>query len=177
MAIPYLLQLGEIQFDALDGVGAWEDAGEAALVEQETLAGSPKLQFLGPKLAEHEITASLNSLVSQDPAAAIDALKSARDTGQALPLYRADGVYLGRYAVARLRVKYQRFSPQDGKVLKAELSITLREWVESEPLRLVARPKKKGRAIAKTKAGAKVPKQPDAIKNSDGYVQPKQGRA
>ena len=177
MAAVVIFRLGSISFGVLDGVSSWHESGEAALVEQEVLAGAPKIQWLGSKLSEHEITIQLDTKITTPPAQAIEDLKDARDTGAALPLYRADGVYLGRYAVSKLGIKYQRFSPQDGTVLKAEVTLSLKEWVESEPLRFAARPQKKGRAIAKAKDHeSKTEKKPGVIVNSDGYAQPTQGR-
>lgn len=122
--------LGTIQFDLLAIIQGMESHSASEYAEHPLISGKPRLQHVGEGLEEMRWQLALHTAFC-DPAAELRALQDARRAHQAMALVMGSGEHLGSWVLIDLDVT-RTHTADDGTVIAAEASITLREAVVDE---------------------------------------------
>lgn len=124
-------QLGSIIFEPLP-VESLDERYSYAYAEHQVIEGKPLLQFIGDNLDETNLGIRLHFSFC-DPGTAFDQLKAAADLHQALPFQLADGSLKGRRVITEIN-KTLITTADNGRPLCIEARLSLREWVDADPL-------------------------------------------
>lgn len=132
--------LGRIVFQVSSGkVLTFRDfnrSGAARIEEHNVIGRKPTLEYVGPGLDQITFTVQLNRTLGINPKNELEAFKEARETGQILSLI-IGGDYLGRWIIANTEELHRRHDGR-GRILVAEISLTLREVANETSLRSIA---------------------------------------
>lgn len=125
--------LGDIAFEVsvfkILTFDKFKRSGKGRWTEHNVIGEKPKLEFLGPSLEEISLDIHLNSLFKVDPEAELQRLREYRDTGEILTFVIGNRVVgKGKYAVMSVDETHKAHSPK-GKLIKADASINLKEYV------------------------------------------------
>jgi phage protein U len=149
----YLI-LGDIGFAQLSSPRGLSDSLSISYAEHLTIEGKPLLQYTGDGL--HEIT--LDFLFHADfcqPRTVWDSLLQAASGHKALQLSHGNGLLIGSFVIADVK-RTTTYSADDGTLYAFECQITLKEYVDSDPLN-TKRKGQKGVAQAIQQIGKKLP--------------------
>lgn len=124
-------QLGNVQFEVLP-VTSLEEKYSYNYAVHPVIEGKPLLQFIGDNLDECTLGIRLHFSFC-DPATAFAALKAEADSHRALPFRFNDGSYLGRFVVCEISKTLMQ-TADSGRPLCIEAQVSLKEWVDSNPL-------------------------------------------
>lgn len=121
-------QLGNIIFSGLYSFDSMDYEGdEAVYAEFALINGKPRLQKTGDTLQEIVVSLKMHAEFC-NPAEQISALKAYKLDGEVLPLLLGNGKYVGDYVIVSMpHTIDQTFD--DGSIIQATLSLTLREYV------------------------------------------------
>lgn len=166
--------LGEIQFELITHFDGLEINRATKYARHEVLGGKPILQRTGDDLDELTIELAFHDYYC-DPEAELKRLDAARLAGKAMPLIWGHGVVEGQFVIEKIRIT-QQSATQYGKVTSLSASVSLLEYVESQPLAAAVR-EKQASAPARRQKGKPAQKKPTAkvartgtatVKNKDG---------
>lgn len=147
-------QLGNICFLLIMPTGM-DNSRTYSYAEHQVIEGKPLLQYIGDGLEAFNIQIRFHfSFCTPDVE-----LKRLRDEAakhQALPLLFANGSYKGRYVISDISVTTE-LTADDGTLMSADIKITLKEWIDSNPLE-TKKKKQKAKAPARKKKGKPRPK-------------------
>jgi phage protein U len=98
----------------------------------EEYAGYTKLQFTGVEPAEYNLNMRVHAMFC-DPEEEIKKLRAAalkRQDGLRIPLVfiLGDGTVRGDFVIVTLRENITKMYPREGRILEAEIDVTLREY-------------------------------------------------
>lgn len=147
-------QLGYIRFERTEYFSGIEGEQGYGFAEHARIAGKPKLQGVGDDLATRTLDMRLDRAWC-DPQTTLDKLKEVSGRKEAMALTFGDGTYAGRFVVTRI-VETDGQRAHDGTLQMVDLRLSLKEWVDDEPLVTVQR-QKQAQAPARKVAGAKAP--------------------
>lgn len=126
-------QLGTTIFDNLKGFTDYSKSGEATYAQHDVITGKPLLEATGLNL--DEITLSIRLHVSFcKPAEELASLKSQRDSLAPLSLIWGNGKVEGKFVITSLSERVEDADAQ-GNVFSYTIDLTLREYIETDPLR------------------------------------------
>lgn len=125
------LTLGNIVFEALPIIGLDERYGYD-FAEHAVIEGKPLLQCIGDRLDETSLSIRFHFAFC-DPDAAFDQLKAAADRHDALRFSSGDGRNYGMRVVTEL-AKTLVQTADNGRPMVIESQLTLKEWVDADPL-------------------------------------------
>ena len=120
-------QLGEKQFEKLESPRTYSVKQGAKYGEISHVGGKASMQFSAEELKEIDIDIRL-SVEFCDPGETIDYFETAKETGEVLPLITGDGYFEGRFVITSIDLDYRR-TTDTGKLLTADLSISLKEYI------------------------------------------------
>lgn len=121
-------QLGSITFKELFGPTSFNYEGdEAVYAEHDVLGSRPRLKKTGDTLQQITMEIKLHGEFC-NPTNQLAKLKQAKDDGTVLPLFLGNGKYINDYVVISLPYVVNR-TFDDGTILEATVTLTLREYV------------------------------------------------
>ena len=124
-------QLGTIQFLLIMPIGM--DSSRAySYAEHQVIEGKPLLQYVGDGLEVYNIQCRFHFSFCS-PHHEIERLKAEADKHQALPLIFKNGDIKGHYVITDLATTTE-ITADDGTLMSADVRITLKEWVDTDPL-------------------------------------------
>jgi phage protein U len=123
-------QLGSIQFTPIKGFSERSGTKETNFAQHALIDGKPKLQRIGTNLATIEIGMFLDASFC-NPQAEIDALNSARENGEILPLIMGNGRFDGNFVIQSVS-DTSLHEASDGTLLQAEVSVQLLEYATGD---------------------------------------------
>lgn len=155
------LIIGDIGFGRLISPTGIESKQSFSYAEHQVIEGKPLLQYTGDGLTD----ISLAFLFHADfckPQVIWDALVEMATSHKAFPLCQGNGLLLGRFVIADIS-RTTTYAGDDGALYAFECKLTLREYVDPQPLETKKKEQKK-KAPAKKKRGKKAKK---PAKNKD----------
>lgn len=125
--------LGDIAFEAsvfkILTFDKLKRTGKGRWTEHNIIGEKPKLEFLGPSLEEINLDIHLNSLFNVIPEDELQRLRHYRDTGEVLTFVLGNKVVgKGKYVIMGVDETHTAYSHK-GKLIKADASISLKEYV------------------------------------------------
>ena len=158
------VQLGSLQYQLVGPVTGLESTSTADFAEHAVIEGKPRLQFIGMGLDVLTLTFAFHSMFG-DPDLEIGSLYAAMAAHQAMPLVWANGVVRGRYVITQCEETITRTDAL-GRIIAADVRLTLKEWVEDVALEV-----KTPRVTKPKPAAAKPAVEPTATANTDTLEQ------
>lgn len=125
-------QLGHIRFERSTYFTGMETTKGYGFAEHARVASKPTLQGVGDPLDALTLDMRLHASWC-DPAAVAEQVVSAAERKEAMALTMGDGTYRGRFVVTEIVATNHHHTP-DGAVLWMDLRLSLKEWVDDEPL-------------------------------------------
>jgi phage protein U len=135
--------LGNLAFGLLGGPYEFQDHQEADYAEIPVLGDAPRLQAVGRKLEEITLKIRLHPLTSDNPDQDLQTLRDAMLQAAVQDLVigqQQSGIYAGRFVIASLDHDRLEQWP-DGTLKLAEVTVKLKEWVETPGLAISSRKK------------------------------------
>lgn len=123
--------LGSIQFALLPITGL-DERHSYDYAEHKVIEGKPLLQFIGDNLDELNIGIRFHFTFC-DVETQFNALKAEADKHQALPFFFNNGKQLGRFVITELGTTTV-ITADNGRPLCIEARLSLKEWVDINPL-------------------------------------------
>lgn len=124
-------QLGNIIFQGLLGFSAKSSNREANLAEHQLIDGKPRLQRVGDKLEEINLTMNLHVSFCS-PEAVIASLESARASSEVLPYIEGNGSFLGTFVIRSIRHEILKTNAF-GDIVSASVDVSLIEYADPSP--------------------------------------------
>lgn len=125
-------QLGYIRFERTSYFTGMEAGKSFGFAEHARVEGKPRLQAIGDSLDTLTLDMRLHVLWC-DPVAMAEELVKVSARKEAMALTLGDGNYLGRFVVTEINASHQHLSPE-GRVLWMDFRLSLKEWVDDDPL-------------------------------------------
>jgi len=125
-------QLGDIQFNLIPYFESLDTSKTFDYAEHKVIEGKPRLQFVGDGLDCHTIDIVLHSQYCS-PDAEYKKLADAASGHQALAFVFGNGSYKGRYVITELSASTRQTDPI-GNIISLGARLSLKEWVEAQPL-------------------------------------------
>lgn len=126
--------LGKIKFTPLKGFNSFQGKRSSSLAEHALIEGKPRLQKTGDKLEELSIGMNFHTTFCE-PEQEIDALHSAMEAGEILPLVWGNGKVAGYFVIADVDRNILK-TTADGSVVSAAVTVSLKE--HGQPITLAA---------------------------------------
>ncbi|WP_165009735.1 phage tail protein [Neisseria yangbaofengii] len=120
-------QLGEVQFELLQGFTSLESTHAAKFAKHEVLAGRPRLQALQNELTELRFGVKLHWMLG-NPDTAYKGLLAALEARQAVSLVYGSGRFAGWWVIERLTER-TLITDAQGRTAARELDVELTEFV------------------------------------------------
>lgn len=125
-------QLGNIVFENLKTFTDYSKTGSTVFAEHPLLDGKPRLQKTGLSLSE--ISLQIRFHVSFcNPADELDKLKTARDSGEILPLLYGNGKLEGDFVITEISETIEDADSQ-GNIFSYNLYVSLKEYIVPDKL-------------------------------------------
>lgn len=125
-------QLGNIVFEGLKGFTDFNNEGTTKFAEHALIFGKPTLQRVGSELSSIEVSIRLHASFCV-PSDELSALYDSRENGEIMPLVWGNSVYGGDYVIEKMKTNLIQ-TDGEGNVFEAECSLTLKEFIEPDPL-------------------------------------------
>lgn len=142
-------QLGSIQFQLIMPTGM-DSSQTYNYAEHQVIEGKPRLQYIGDGLDLFNIQIRFHFSFCA-PGAELKRLRDEAGKHLAMPLVFANGTYKGRYVIEKIDVTAEQ-TADDGSLMSADIKLTLKEWVDVDPLETKTK-KQKAQAPARKKPG------------------------
>lgn len=127
MGMPHAY-LGDIPLDLPTYMARFDVSVQADYAEHAKVGQKPRLQWVGDKLDEVQLDASLHAQFCT-PELELAALRAAIRKHEALQLYFTNGHIVGWFVITAVEQRSQQLM-RDGTVIVADVSISLREYTE-----------------------------------------------
>ena len=150
------LLLGSIGFGKLQSPTGFEGKLAISYAEHQVIEGKPLLQYTGDGLGEISLSFLFHADFC-DPQAVWDDLVTLATSHKAFPLSQGNGLLLGQFVIADIS-RTTTYAADDGTLYGFECKLSLKEYVDPEPLTTKKKAQQK-KAPAKKKPGKK-PKKP-----------------
>lgn len=125
-------QLGNIIFKGLKGFGSFSDSRSINLSEHALIEGKPRLQRIGSNLQQLSVSILLHASFC-NPENEMDALDTAMEDAEVLPLVLGNGVYAGDFVIESIDRGIDQTDAL-GNIISQTLSLRLREYYISDKL-------------------------------------------
>lgn len=133
--------LGDLKFTLLGGPVEFTDKQSVELAEHAIIGAKPRLQLTGLKPEELSIKIVLHELTTPNPELDLRMMRDSMNTGEVLELVIGEdvsGIYAGKFVIQNLEHTRVEQWP-NGKIRRAEATLTLKEWTATPALRQSAR--------------------------------------
>lgn len=124
--------LGDLLFERLNYLTATELGSSWNFAEHAHLGAKPGLEFTGPGLDTRTLELAFHRSFCQ-PEASVAKLREAADAAKAQVLLDAKGAVLGHFVVTEWTESTRAVDPE-GNAILIQLRLTLKEYVEPQPL-------------------------------------------
>lgn len=146
----YFCLVGDLELALASTPDKWTEKGSHELTEHKVMNGRPKLQSCGNELNELSLDFVLHAETS-DIGKIYNSLWASKEAGEALSIVMGDGEYLGEYCIAEMSFDRKATFP-NGTTLCAQVSVTFKEYVESDAIQIVKRDRPAVKAPGKNPA-------------------------
>lgn len=144
-------QLGSTRFQGLFGFNEFTQGISINLAEHARIEGKPRLQKVGGNLTDLSVGILLHAGFC-NPEAEFATLVSSCENAEVLPLIMGNGTYVGDFVIQSLERNVEHCDPS-GNVVSQQLSLSLRESVNTDPVQKLAISARAG-AYATSSGGA-----------------------
>lgn len=124
-------KLGDIQLEVLNFASSLTETHKAKYAEIALLGAKPTLQYLGQELITQKWQAQLSAMFC-DVEATLEKLKKILHSGEAHAFSFADGTGRGDFILEDLDINRKQMF--NGVTTLAEISFSIKEYVETDPL-------------------------------------------
>lgn len=120
--------LGDIPLELPTYMARFDVSIQVDFAEHAKFGQKPRLQFVGDKLDEVQLDASLHAQFCT-PEVELAKLRDAARKHEAMDLYFTNGYMVGKFVITAVEQRSQQLM-RDGTVIVADVSLSLREYAE-----------------------------------------------
>jgi phage protein U len=170
--------LGDIVFEPMAGPLDETHKWAVDIAEHALIGRKPRLQMTGPKLQELTLRIRLHTSTNANPELDLRVLKDSMEAGEILDLVVGEqsdlGLWAGQWMLTTIDIGAVERWP-GGRIRNAEVTLTLKEWVEPADLQVSAR-KNPPKAVRPNGKTAPPSIQSKIETNRDGFSVPVSGQ-